>query len=463
VLYLFKTINRRLLTAIIWFIFSIGSLSWWRQVAVLTPEDNPIWWPNEFAQFLPGSWLFFALVAAALSVLYILELIDNKPAKLKQILFWVFVLGLGAVFVYPLGTKDIFNYVSFARLHVFYGLNPHMATVSDISNYLRDPFLKNMFHITCVSPYGPLWTWLSYVLYYIVAGFGLIPFIISFKVVGLLMHLLITYMIYKVAEILSEGSGSRAAIIYGMNPLAIFELIANAHNDGPAILLLLLSLFLVFQKRTINGLIALSLSVSFKFTSMLTVPFFILRAARERGPFFAGLGAAIVVLTSALFYTLTKVNIFGVMQTSTGGFLNFSFVSLVYALAGENLLTYARKVGLIVFLFWYYTLLRKLNNKNMGTLNIAIGLGFVAYFMFGAVMVHRWYYLWPLAVTSITPDHPWTKAVVIQTIILLPCYTLTLAFGEVNIDKSITYILASLPVLVTGLLQYRHSLKMGDN
>lgn len=447
---------------IIWFSFSIGSLSWWRRIAVLTPEDNPIWWPNEFAQFLPGAWMFFAIAATSLSVLYILELIDNKPAKLKQILFWVFVLGLGAIFVYPLGAKDIFNYVSFARLHSFYGLNPHLSTVSDISNYLRDPFLKNMYHIFCISPYGPLWTWLSYGLYHIVAGFGLIPFIISFKVVGLSMHLLITYMIYKIAEIITVGNGSRAAIIYGMNPLAIFELVANAHNDGPAILFLLLSLYLVLQKHTLGGLFALGIAVSFKFTAMLTVPFFIWRAARERGLFFAGLGAAIVVLTSAVFYILTNVNIFIVTQTSTGGFLNFSFVSLVYALGYENILTFAHKAGLMVFLYWYYILMRKLNNENMGTMNIAIGLGFVAYFLFGAVMVHRWYYLWPLVATTITPSHPWAKAVVIQTIILLPCYTLTLAFGEVNIDKSITYILASLPVLVTGLLQYRHRLIIGD-
>jgi hypothetical protein len=446
---------------IIWILFSIGSLSWWKQIAVLTPENNPIWWPNESAQFLPGSWLFFALVAAALTALYILEIIDNKPAKLKQILFWVFVLGLGAVIVYPLGAKDIFNYVSFARLHAFYGLNPHLTTVSDISNYLNDPYLKNMFHIDCVSPYGPLWTWLSYGLYYI-AGYSLISFIISFKLLGLLMHLIITVVIYKIAENLAEGCGSKAAIIYGMNPLAIFELIANAHNDGPAILFLLLSMYLVLQKRTLSGLVALGTAVSFKFTAMLTVPFFILHVARERGPLFAGFGAAIVISIAALFYSITQIDLFDVMQTSTFGFINFSFPSLFYTLAGENIVPYARAVGLIIFFSWSYVLLRKQGRDNLDTLNITIGLGFLAYLLFGAYMVHRWYYLWPLALTAASPNNPWTKAVVIQTIILLPCYTLTLAFGEVNIDKSITYILSLLPVLATGLLQYRRFLKMGD-
>lgn len=454
-----KTTTRRMLAFAIWFLFSIGSFSWWRQIAALTPEDNPIWWPAESAQFLPGSWIFFALLAVFLSVLYILELIDNKPEKLKYILFWVFILGLGAIFVYPLGAKDIFNYVSFARLHAFYGLNPHIATVSDINNYLNDPFLKNMFHITCVSPYGPLWTWLSYGIYYIVAGFGLVPFIISFKVIGLLIHLLITLIVFKVAETLAVGSGSRAAIIYGMNPLAIFELVANAHNDGPAILLLLLSLYLFLNKRTLNGLIALGVAVSFKFTAMLTVPFFILRTAKERGTYFAVLGAVLVAFTSALFYILTNVNISDVLQTSTFGFINFSFSSLFYTLAGENIVPLARAVGLIIFFLWYYALLRKQNGENQNNLNITIGLGFFAYLLFGAFMVHRWYYLWPLALTVVTPYHPWTKAVVAQTIILLPCYTLTLAFGEVNLDKSITYTLSLVPVLVTGILQYRRRLK----
>jgi hypothetical protein len=455
---LFKIITRRLLAFTIWVLFSIGSLSWWKKLAVLTTEDNPIWWPSESASFLPGAWLFFAIVAAGLSLLYILELTDKKPAKLKQILFWVFILGLGALFVYPLGAKDIFYYVSFARLQAFYGLNPHLATVSNISYYLSDPFLKNTYNLTVVSPYGPLWTWLSYGLYYLVAGFGLIPFIISFKVLGLIMHLLITVVVYKIAEVLAEGSGSRAAIIYGMNPLAIFELVANAHNDGQAILFLLLSLFLVLRKQTLNGLMTLGAAISFKFTAMLTVPFFILRTAIERGRFIAVIGAAIVALISSLFYISTNVNMLDVMQISTGGIMNLSFASLAYSLAGENVVPYARAVGLIVFLLWYYILFRKLSKGNIETLNITIGMGIVAYLLFGAFMVHRWYYLWPLAVTAVTPYHRWSKVVVIQTIILLPCYSLTLAFGEVNIDKSVTYTLALLPVLVTGLLHYKNSL-----
>lgn len=455
--------TRRLLTFTIWVLFSIGSLGWWKKLAALTPEDNPIWWPTENASFLPGDWMFFAIVAAVLTVLYILELIDNKPAKLKQILFWVLILGLGALFVYPLGAKDIFYYVSFARLQAFYGLNPHLSAVSDISYYLIDPFLRNTYNLTVVSPYGPLWTWLSYGLYCLVAGFGLIPFIISFKVLGLITHLLITVVLYKIAEVIAEGSGSRAAIIYGMNPLAIFELVANAHNDGLAILFLLLSLFLVLRKNTLSSSISLGAAISFKFTAMLTVPFFILRAAVERGRFIAIVGAVVVTLVSSAFYILTNVNMVDVMQMSTGGMMNFSFTSLAYSLTGENIVPYARAVGLIIFLLWYYILLRKLGKENTETLNITIGLGVLAYLLFGAFMVHRWYYLWPLALTAATPYHYWSKAVIVQTIILLPCYTLTLAFGEVNIDKSVTYTLALLPVLITGLLHYRKNIHPLNN
>lgn len=453
--------TRRLVSFGIWILFSIGSLSWWKKLSVLTTEDYPIWWPPASASF-HGSWMFFALIFTSLSLLYILELNDNRPANIKQILFWVFILGLGAMFVFPFGSKDIFTYVSFTRLHAFYGLNPHVSIVSDINHYLHDPFLKNTYHITVVSPYGPLWTWLSYGLYHIAAGFGLIPFILSFKTLGLMMHLLITMMVYKVAEILAKDSGTRAAIIYGMNPLAIFELIANAHNDGPAILLLLLSLFFVIQKRPLKGFTALGAAISFKFTIMLTIPIFIWRAVRERGLIRAGFGAVVIILITAFSYLFLKVSFLDVIRTSTGGILNISFTSLAYALAGENIVPFARAVGLTIFLLWYYILLRNINKENLEMLNITIGLCFLAYFLFGAFMVHRWYYLWPLAVTVTSPNHPWAKAVVIQTILMLPCYTLMLAFGEVNIDKSITYILSLLPVLIIGLLQYRRSLTIGN-
>ena len=444
----------RLLTVIMWFSLSIGSLSWWRKISALAPEDPPIWWPLESAQFLPRGWVFFAFIAAALSVLYIFEIYNTRPAKLKHIILWVFVFGLCAVFVYPLGSKDIFYYISFARLQSFYGLSPHLANVSDICNYLSDPFLKNTYNITVISAYGPLWTWFSSVLYYFIAGLGLLPFIISFKVLGLIMHLLIMVVIYRIADTLSEGSGSRAAIIYGMNPLAIFELVANAHNDGPAILMLLLALLLSSHKKILIGLAALGTAISFKFTAVLTVPFFVLRTAKDRGLFYAGLGTVIAALIPAFFYSLANVNIFEVIRLSTAGFLNLSFTSLAYDLAGENAVIYARIVGLILFLFWYYILWRKLSKENMKTLSITIALGIIAYFLFGAFMVHRWYYLWPLAVAAVTPYHPWAKAVTIQTIILFLCYILILSFGE-KIDKSVTYILALIPILVIGLLHYR--------
>lgn len=339
-------------------------------------------------------------------------------------------------------------------MHAFYNLNPHLASVSNISNYLCDPFLKNTYNTTVVSSYGPLWTWLSYFLYRLFAGFGLIPFIISLKSLGLLIHLLITILVYKVAEILIQGNGSRAALIYGMNPLAIFELVANAHNDGIAILFLILSIYLVQHKQTIKGLIALSTAISFKFTAMLAVPFVIFRSYRDKGLIYACSGSVILFSLAAMLYLTTNVDMSDVIRLSTLGFINFSFSSLFYAIAGENIVPYSRAVGLIIFFLWYYILFRK-QCKSLVTLNITIGLGFIAYLLFGAYMVHRWYYLWPLALMVTSPHNPWAKAIVTQTIILLPCYTFTLIFGEVNFDKSITYTLSLLPIVITGLKQYR--------
>jgi Gpi18-like mannosyltransferase len=295
-----------------------------------------------------------------------------------------------------------------------------------------------------------------------VAGFGLMAFIVSFKAVGLLMHLSIVLLIYKIAETIKVRSGSRAAIIYGMNPLAIFELVANAHNDGLAIFMLLFTLYMLFQKKTLNALITLGVAVSFKFTAMLSLPFIIIRAARDRGLVYAGLGIVLTVSVAAFFYIITCINLFDVLQTSTFGFINFSFPALFYTIAGGNVVPIARAFGLIIFFSWSYVLLRRQISGKSLSLNITIGLCFTAYLLFGAYMVHRWYYLWPLALTASTPNNPWTKAVLAQTIILLPCYTLTLAFGEVNIDKSVTYILSLLPVIVTGLLQYYHRLSINN-
>lgn len=279
---MFNLLFRRMLTVILWLLLSVGSLRGWKYLSALQPGDPPIWELYDCAAYLTGSWPFFSAIVAGLVAFYVLELVDHKPAHLLQTLFWVAFCGLAAIAVYPFGSYDNFGYVAYAHLHAYYGLNPHQATVGDVSNYLQDPFLKNMWWIKIGSPYGPLWTWLAYGVYRVTAGFGLIPVIFGFKVLGLFIHLIIMLAVYHLAEFIKTGSGSQAAVFYGMNPLAIFELVANSHNDGPGILLLLISLYLTLRMFRLAGFIIAGIAAAFKFTALIAVPFLSWRLIKKK-------------------------------------------------------------------------------------------------------------------------------------------------------------------------------------
>lgn len=440
----------RLLAISLWILLSFYSYNFWVILKSLKPEDPPIWNISNYESYMANYLLLFTIIAVCITLVYIIELICQRPEHLGCILLWVAGMGLAAIAIFPIGSYDIFGNVAFAHLHAHYGLNPYQANVISLSDYLSDPFLKNMWWVTHGSPYGPLWTWLSFGIYHIAAGFGLIPLLFGFKIIGLLMHLLITFTIYRIAEVIAKGHGSKAAIIYGMNPLAIFELVVNAHNDGPAILLLLILLYLFLQTRYLAGLIITGIAATFKLTVSIAAPFIILKVVKDRGQLYTLLGLCLTIATVIIIYLplWTGIDTLNGLWTTLGGYISNSLPTIPYALDYTQFIRPFSIFGLLVFCLLYLKLFLGMNSENNETLIITIGLSFMIYYLLGASVVHRWYYLWPLAIMVTLPCHPWTKVVIGQTILLLFSYILYLAFGEGEISNSCTYLLSWVPVIV---------------
>ena len=447
----------RLLAIFLWLLLSIGSYKGWVILASLKPNDQPFWESFAYEFYIASFWPYFTILVVGITLIYIIELIYNRPESLRYILFWVAGMGLAAIAIYPIGSYDIFGNVAFAHLHAHYGLNPYQTSVADINNYLSDPFLKNMWWLSHGSPYGPLWTWLSYGIYHAAAAFGFITLVFGFKFIGLLMHLMITYVIYILAEYVTTGRGAQAAIIYGMNPLAIFEIVASGHNDGPAILLLLLVLYFLIQKRYLTGLAIASIATTFKLTVVFAIPFIIWKTAKERGQLYTLLGLGLMGTLIIISYQPLWVGLDTLVgvRITTGGYISNSLPTLFYAFGYKNLIHLVHMFGLIVFSLCYIALLWRIKSGNNKNLIISIGLGFVGYYLLGAGVIHNWYYLWPLAVMSTLPCNLLTKAVIGQTILLLPSYGIFLALGEGGLSNAYTYLLACFPLITLGLLHFK--------
>jgi len=459
-----NTFFRRLALVVLWLILSLASLKGWHLLILYSkPLDPPFWYLYPAAHWIYGSWPLFAGVIIGILFLYIIELRTFRSSSLRSVLIWVGIIGLSALFVFPLESKDIFGYAAFARLQVHYGINPFLAAIGKMPHYWYDVYLKNTHVVQGGSPYGPLWTWLSYSLYHLFSWLGYVPFIIVFKCVGLCMHLLITLMVYRIAELIVPGRGSYAAVLYGMNPLAIFQMIGNAHNDGPALLMFLVALFLIIKGRDIPGYIGSSLSAAFKLSTVLAWPFVLwIKAKSGKWLEFMGYSAMatiILIIMYLPFSTAGLVTGLG-LATDRGNFLSNSLPVLPYVLGHQELIQPIHWAGLVVFVFCYIVLLWQSTDEKWVGLFIGIGLGYVAYYLFGAIMVHRWYYLWPLAIMLCVPDNPWTKAVCYQTVLLMLADILFLALNESPVAEYCTYLISWIPFIILGAYLYRNKSNM---
>lgn len=448
--------KRRLLAAGLWLSLSIASLKGWILLDSLKRSDPPIWRLHDTASYLFGSWPLFAVAVGCLAAIYLFDIFLPQPSSLKQTLCWVALLGLAAVAAYPIGSKDLFGYTAYAHLHAHYGLNPYEARVTDIGGFRHDIFLKNMFWVSHGTPYGPLWTWLAYIIYRLVARFGLIPLLISYKVLGLLMHLLLTVMIFRLAETLAPGRGSLAATLYGLNPLAIFELVVNGHNDGLAILLLLFSLYLLVRGGRRIGFSVSGLAGAYKLSAGLLTPFLLWRTAKRESWLAAlqGLGLLLVVLLVMYLPFWKGRATFVGLGITVGGYLSNSLPILPLFLGYPKLVPGFHLLGLLLFLVCYLYLVYKTGEGDWENLLLFSGLGFLSYFFLGAMVVHRWYYLWPLALMVTVPHNIMTRVVLCQTLLLMFSYILLLAMAGRAIDFY-TYLMLWVPALaIVALWRY---------
>lgn len=98
-----------------------------------------------------------------------------------------------------------------------------------------------------------------------------------FKIAAIGIHVLNTYLSYKIT------GKKKFAIIYGLNPFILFEMITNAHNDIYLIFFMFMALYFLIRKRNIILTVAfMALATCVKYVSILLVPFLVLYYLRDK-------------------------------------------------------------------------------------------------------------------------------------------------------------------------------------
>ncbi len=130
--------------------------------------------------------------------LWLIWYVHDREIDLRWVAGGAIGLSLLAVLVPPLFSTDIFSYAMFGRLAGVYDVNPYLTTAS--SSAPADPLLPYVFWRDIASPYGPLWSLVSWLVAH---GAGTTPFmlVVRFKVVAFVSMMLDGVLIYRLVRV----------------------------------------------------------------------------------------------------------------------------------------------------------------------------------------------------------------------------------------------------------------------
>src|SRR5450631_614485 len=186
------------------------------------------------------------------------------------------VFGFGACFTfilvwaYPATAVDVFGYVAHGRLLALHHVNPFIIE-PDLFPY--DPIIPYLAFPDEPSQYGPVWVLLNGALATLARG-DLLAEVLLYKGVAALAHLAGAGLVFGIARRLGAAlpMARASAYLYLWNPMLLWEMIGNAHNDGVMMLLGLGAAWLFVARKDLLVLPAIAAGALVKVPVVLMAP-----------------------------------------------------------------------------------------------------------------------------------------------------------------------------------------------
>jgi hypothetical protein len=342
---------------------------------------------------ITGAQFLWLLVAATGCYLVVLTWGARLPVG------WVVAAIAGLHLLYalapPLLSKDIFSYLSYARLGVFHHVNPYLHGPAVAPHDAVYRFV-GWRHVP--SAYGPLFTIATYPL----AHLGPAVSLWTIKAATATAGLGCVALVWRCAERLGRAP-LPAAMWVGLNPVWLAYGIGGGHNDVIMLALTLAGVALLLGGRGASGAAAAVAGVAVKASSIAALPFVLLH---ERRPWreLAGMAGALVLVggaSVAVFGThvLRLVHTLSTQQRLVSGDSIPAQVSHFAGLAGVTppvrTALHVLELAAIAWLLWRVW---------KGADWIAgIGWAMLA-LVVGSTWMVGWYTLWPLPFAALSSD-----------------------------------------------------------
>ncbi len=209
----------------------------------------PHWMAGPLGGLLPGltrngttlKYLFSGAIVA-MYVAYVLALAYVPRLRARWAVATVLVVHAIFFLAPPLALTDIFNYVNYGRMEVVHNLNPY--TTIPILEPHNDPSydLSNWHQL--LSPYGPLFTLLTFVVVPlgVAASFWVLKGVLVLASLGTLL------LVWKCAQLLGRDP-VKAIVLVGLNPIVLVWGLGGDHNDFLMVFFIVLGFYLLLRTR----------------------------------------------------------------------------------------------------------------------------------------------------------------------------------------------------------------------
>jgi hypothetical protein len=201
-----------------------------------------------------------------------------RRVTLLLICAWAAFFAINLIFMYPVGAADLFDQIFRARLTAHYGYNPFTTLPS---NFPGDPFQPYVAWQGDPSPYGPMWEALAAGTS-LLGGNSLWNNLILFKVLVVLAYGVSVGLTYAILRSWRPDWALRGTLFFAWNPLVLFEVAGNGHNDAFVVMFMLAGVLALVLARRWAVLPALVAGALTKFVPILLVPAALAAIWRDR-------------------------------------------------------------------------------------------------------------------------------------------------------------------------------------
>ena len=349
---------------------------------------NEIKYQNQ-AKLNLSLFLFFML---GLIITYLIIAIKEKKEanniEIKKTFIFIAIITFLAGIILLNNSTDVYYYAAVGRMDAKYGINMYEENFNEHQkDYLDDEVIQASPGIEHKFIYGPIWSLVCKLL----GGVGInstLVILSLFKILNIIVHLLNCYLIWKISK------NKKLVLLYGLNPLMLFEGIINVHNDIFLILFSLIGIYLKKQNKIELAVLSIAFGALIKYIPVLLLPYILKdeKIKKKLGYYIE----FILIFLGVTWLETGKISSILTVMGQTSVFANSLYLQLILSGVSQEVVLKLALIGKIAFCIFYFIQIfirRKNEGKNYMYLLMLFLLLVITNF-------RAWYIMWLFAIIT---------------------------------------------------------------